>query len=584
VLDFGVARLRDENSANTLVTTTGEILGTLAYMSPEQINGSSDAVDTRSDVYALGCILYELLSGSPPLDLSKLSVAGASARIAHDRPPLLRYHDRALRGDLELIAAKALEKDPERRYPSAAALADDVRRFLACQPIAARKPSPFYVARKWIGRHRVACALGGLTAFSLALGAIGVIAGMVRSERARQSRQQVVSALLKGVNGIATDVLPRLSAISGTAETRRDLLAELKPMGKLLQALRGDDPRLMAIEADLLDAIASLESDFSDAQTRLAARHAVLEARQRLIDTRSDDRRQVRRFAIDHVRVGDIQNELQDVSAAQAWYRRAFDIELELLRAEPDNIDARFALTWSNARLAHIANRLGLSDDAAAHLHQMQQLLDDLAVRTGGEDAVRLLDCRQQLLALQTDRFSAAGSLDGVYRSQVERVECLRQLVQLDSSNRVYLVRAAGAMVNLAGHELGSRGDCDAARRCLEDAQPHIARLARLEPLNSEACEVRANALHITAQLAAIDGRTDDALRVTLRARFMLVAQSEHAPSRHMLSQLDFNATLCAEFASACGLPTVAAEFAERHAALRADLERRLAIAAPGAQ
>ncbi len=191
VLDFGVARVSGEGAA-TMGTLAGQLVGTLPYMSPEQVGGDPEAVDIRSDVYALGVLLYELLSGRLPLDVSGLSITEAVLAITGNEPPPLGTLSSDLRGDLETIAAKALAKDRERRYDSAAALADDVARHLHHEPIAARPPSGIYQLKKFARRNRV--LVGGVAAVIAAL-AIGVATTWRQAVRARKAETAMGDAL-----------------------------------------------------------------------------------------------------------------------------------------------------------------------------------------------------------------------------------------------------------------------------------------------------------------------------------------------------------------------------------------------------
>lgn len=179
ILDFGVARLTDRDPQATLQTGAGVLVGTLAYMSPEQVAANPDEVDTRSDVYSLGVVLYELLTGRLPYDLQHLSLHEV-VRVIREREPirisairsLAKRSSRALRGDVETIVMKALEKDRDRRYSTAAALAADIRRYLANEPITARPASAFYQVRKFAIRNKALM-------WALALAFLGVIATVV---------------------------------------------------------------------------------------------------------------------------------------------------------------------------------------------------------------------------------------------------------------------------------------------------------------------------------------------------------------------------------------------------------------------
>jgi serine/threonine protein kinase len=175
ILDFGVARVTDSDGEMTRETNLGQLVGTLAYMSPEQASGDPHEVDTRSDVYTLGVILYELLSGRLPYDLSQ-QLHEAARTIVEDDPRPLGAMNRAYRGDIETIVGKALEKDKARRYGSAAGLAADIQRYLQDEPITARPPSTTYQLQKFARRNR-----------ALVTGVVGVIivllAGIVVSTR-----------------------------------------------------------------------------------------------------------------------------------------------------------------------------------------------------------------------------------------------------------------------------------------------------------------------------------------------------------------------------------------------------------------
>jgi tetratricopeptide (TPR) repeat protein len=177
ILDFGVARVTDSDlRTTTLRTQAGELVGTLPYMSPEQVQADPSLLDIRSDVYALGVVAYELLSGRLPLDLGERKVHEAARAIVEDEPSNLGALDPRLRGDVETIVARAIEKDRARRYASAEELASDMRRFLADEPIVARPASAIYQLRKFTRRNRV--LVGGIVAVFATL-----VAGIVVSTR-----------------------------------------------------------------------------------------------------------------------------------------------------------------------------------------------------------------------------------------------------------------------------------------------------------------------------------------------------------------------------------------------------------------
>ena len=186
VLDFGVARLLDEDAAGPR-TLAGQIVGTLAYMSPEQAAGDGARVGVAADVYGLGALGYELVTGRPPLDLRGVTLLEATRRVREQEPlPAGRFCHEA-RGEVEILLARALDKDPARRYASAADFARDVRRYLSDEPILARPPSGIYVARKFARRHRALVV--ATSAVILALAA-GTVASWMKAVEAADQRNQ----------------------------------------------------------------------------------------------------------------------------------------------------------------------------------------------------------------------------------------------------------------------------------------------------------------------------------------------------------------------------------------------------------
>jgi tetratricopeptide (TPR) repeat protein/predicted Ser/Thr protein kinase len=215
ILDFGIARLTDSDAQATRQTSMGQIIGTLAYMSPEQVTGDPGELDTRSDVYTLGVILYELLAGKAPYEIGK-QIHEAMRTIREQEPAALRSIDRNLGGDVESIVAKALEKDKVRRYGSAAELAADIRRYLHDEPIVARPASTTYQIRKFARRHKA--LVGGIAAVFAVL-VLGVVASTWEAVQARraQKKAEQETAIAGAVNDfLQNDLLGQASAYNQT--------------------------------------------------------------------------------------------------------------------------------------------------------------------------------------------------------------------------------------------------------------------------------------------------------------------------------------------------------------------------------
>lgn len=186
VLDFGIARVIDSDiQLTTIHTAAGQLLGTLPYMSPEQIVGRGATLDCRSDIYSLGVVLYELLADKLPFDMTLCSIPEAAMIIKDDDPPRLGSVNVEYRGEIEAIVTKALEKDVTRRYATADDLAADLQRVLADEPISAKPPGTIYQLARFTRRNKT--LVGGVVATMIAL-LIGLVGASAFAYRESQQR------------------------------------------------------------------------------------------------------------------------------------------------------------------------------------------------------------------------------------------------------------------------------------------------------------------------------------------------------------------------------------------------------------
>jgi formylglycine-generating enzyme required for sulfatase activity/tRNA A-37 threonylcarbamoyl transferase component Bud32 len=270
LMDFGLAR--DLESSGADLTETGAILGTPAYMSAEQLRGRREDIDARTDVYALGVTLFELLTLRKPFEGE--SIEEYFQLILHAQPASSRKYNPRIPRDLDTVIEVAIERDRARRYPSALALAEDLRRVRHFEPIQAKAPGALTRAAKWCRRNAaVAVGLGAVSVFLLAAGGLVIANDLERGSSARQHRETARGALERGEFELA--------------------LAEVA----LLRELVPDSPEAVELEAQIVRAReaaavqAQREQDLSAADE---ARQAALEkieahvaARSRLRATRS---------------------------------------------------------------------------------------------------------------------------------------------------------------------------------------------------------------------------------------------------------------------------------------------------------
>lgn len=284
ILDFGLARITEEDVAMTQVTEIGVIKGTLPYMAPEQATGKVDAIDVRTDVYALGVILYELMTGQRPYSTDTGSLLSAVHVICEQTPqPMDAVWKASLRLDPDLVTLtnKALEKDPEQRFASAAAFGEDVGRFLTSQPILARPTSTMYQLKKLVSRRKALFATAAASLVLLIVAAVGIGILYVQSEvnltRALEAEEAAVleATTAKRTSSFLVDLFRRANPENtrGETVTAREVMDE--GARRVREDLDGEpimQARLMKTIGDVYESLGLLGDARNMADQALALR------------------------------------------------------------------------------------------------------------------------------------------------------------------------------------------------------------------------------------------------------------------------------------------------------------------------
>jgi serine/threonine protein kinase len=379
IIDFGVAkatagRLTDES----LSTQLGAVVGTLEYMSPEQAGFSGEDIDTRTDIYSLGVILYELLTGLRPLDarrprkaaltemirlIKEEEPARPSTRFSTDESALSAAAVRQtepkklaalLRGELDWVVMKCLEKQRDRRYETANGLARDIQRYLANEVVEARPPSAGYRLRKFVRRNRAMVAVGSALAAALLIGVVAFawqaqIAN--RQRRIAQENEQRANANFLMARQAVDDYLTRVS---------ENTLLKVQPSRDLRELRKG-----------LLEDALKFYRSF--------------------IDQHQEDSSLRRELARAYARVAKITDEIGSRPDAMAGYSRAIEIQRALADAEPDDPTLGVDVAQTLIQVGSLHRSMGRSSSAIAAWEEADGMLDEVVRSRPDSREARLL-------------------------------------------------------------------------------------------------------------------------------------------------------------------------------------------------
>ena len=467
ILDFGVARATDSDvQTATQQTDVGQLIGTEPYMSPEQVTADPGDLDTRSDVYALGVIMYELLAGKLPYDLRKKMLHDAVRIIREDEPTRLSAINKVFRGDVETIVQKSLEKGKERRYQSANDLAADIRRYLSDEPIQARPPSTKYQLQKFAKRNKALVAGAAGVFVALVVGLIASTTFMVRAMAAeRQAEANFVEAETQrqlAQENLSEAETQRARAESSLAEAERQRVlaeenfveAETQRERALQSFEQAESERVRAVAAEQrasqrFTQVRTLARTFIfDFHDQIQNLPGSIPARELLVSTASgyldnlvndagDDPTLQIDIAAAYRKVGDVQGlpgqpNLGDTAGAMVSYTRS----LALLDALPEGVGDPAALSFERAtvlnRIGDIHAVTGRPDLALERHREALGLREALARRAGSE---RLsLAVTESLLAVGRD-LAALGDIEAAAIETQRAVGVRAQIASGDAAS-----------------------------------------------------------------------------------------------------------------------------------------------------
>ena len=540
VLDFGLAVSADtEIAATTVHTEMGAVLGTLAYMAPEQANGASDDIDTRTDVYALGAIAYELLTGQLPHDLRNRTMHAALRMIQGEEPLKLSSINKALRGDVETIVLKALAKEKSRRYQSASEFSADIRRYLADQPIQARPASTWYQVRKFAARNRP--LVGGAAAVFVALvagfaGTSWGLAGqralrLAADQRAREAEQaltaeaaakeeavrqrdraeqrfrdvrQLAHVLMFDLQKDVEDLPGGTPAVELMVRTAQDYLEKLRLGAR-------EDPLLMSDLADAYEHVGTVQGDpgsvvnVGETKSALENFRKALAIREEFAAQHPADAEAQLQVGRDVSTIGRVLEASGDTTGAIESLRVSLAMVQRVADHDPANVKAQRYVAIVYMDIADVAADRGDSRGSVTYCEQGVAIFEKLAQADSADEA----DLAASELSLAFAKGNVGDTTAAV--ELAKRARILFQKVATRSPSHMRPRRAVAVTYLLMGRLLAdedpqsSQKDYDAALQGLEE-------LAVADPRDSKSQEAFAMALKESGNSLQLAGLFEESL------------------------------------------------------------------------
>ena len=483
IIDFGVARTTDADVAiKTMQTSYGQILGTLQYMSPEQVDGDPSNLDTRSDVYALGIILYELLCEQLPYDVKQKALHEAIRVIQEDPPERPSTITRVIRGDIETITLKAIEKQRERRYDSAAAFGRDIKRYLDSEPIEARRASMGYQLMMFSKRHRVTVGAAVMVVLAISIGLVLFWVSWARAERLntqleiekanviteRNTAQERLVETKDVHRELQSETLKRIRRLNGAIEEKERIARSVVDYYEQLDEDERQEEDLLVLgraRIDLAEILGGRNQDnlgqYDEAIEELQKAITLWEG---VIETRPDDLMPVQFMVLARTRLSDVytsQGKLLDSMLVLESSARRLE---SLLEDDPGEIATSRILCNIYINIGDVRVQLDDPVLARAAYDRVDELLEVAIERS--PDHVGLKEQRGANLRRIGDLIKETDPDEGI-AMQKQSLQVYQQLLEADPDS-------ANAMQNLAWAWF-FLGQAEASVPYREDALEHFS-------------------------------------------------------------------------------------------------------------
>ncbi|MBK9386351.1 MAG: serine/threonine protein kinase [Planctomycetes bacterium] len=518
IVDFGLARFEDERDAEAL-TRESSLVGTLAYLAPELLEHGSAGAGPRSDVWSMGVVLYQIASGRLPFPLEGLPWARATRVVLESEPTRLELVVPSLRGDISTIVRKALEKQPERRYADAAALRDDLRRFLAHEPILARAPSALYRTSRFVRRHRVLVA--GIATTLLALAA-GLIVSAILALRANEQKTRAelrAAELRELVRTLVFGLEPALAELQGAVAVReRFVRTGLRFAESLAEEADEDPARLLEVAAAFSSLAAIQCGPGANHLGDYAGGARTLERANELIDRAlraAPDDPSLRCFRLGLLfhRSGALRSAGASAQAAEL----AAIVEREVEELEPDD-DFPAVRRVRAYTASHRARNLADRGELAAALEESalarSWFADELASREDARDRIELarLSCHRGHWAIRLGDLDLAQAEFEAALAEAERAFELERARTRDAAPVWVIGGLADALQGRATFWLECRSDAGRALPDLVRARDLAAPVAEADAADHAIARTLAIVRLGLGRAYEILGRTEEAL------------------------------------------------------------------------